>query len=112
MLADENTVFKWNGKRNSIEEWNKDQTMASAFQNSVVWYYQELALKVGNKRMQDYLDKVNYGNVNMSGGLTKFWLASTLKISPLEQVLVLRRFYSYELPFLKRNVDIVKKIMI
>ena len=112
VLADENTVFKWDGKQNSIKEWNKDQTMTSAFRNSVVWYYQELASRVGKERMQDYLTKLNYGNADMSGGLTKFWLVSSLKISPLEQVIMLRRFYSDELPFSSRNVDIVKRVMV
>ena len=35
VLADENTVFKWDGKQDSVKEWNKDHTMASAFRNSV-----------------------------------------------------------------------------
>jgi len=111
VLEDETTVFKWDGKKNYIDEWNKDHTLASAFKNSVVWYYQEVARRVGRERTQAYLKGVNYGNVNISGGLTKFWLDSSLRISPLEQVVFLRRFYSSDLPFSRTNIDIVKKIM-
>ncbi len=112
VLQDENTLFKWNGKHNYIDAWNRDHTLASAFSNSVVWYYQEVASKVGKERMQGFLREAKYGNADISGGLTEFWLDSSLRISPLEQVAFLRRFYSYELPFSRSNIDTVKKIMV
>lgn len=112
VLDDENTLIKWNGKRNYIDSWNSDHTLASAFSNSVVWYYQEVAAKVGKEKMQSFLKETAYGNADISGGLTKFWLDSSLRISPLEQVVFLRKFYSYDLLFSRRNIDIVKKIMI
>lgn len=112
ILQDENTVLKWNGKRNEIDAWNRDHTLASAFSNSVVWYYQAVASKVGREKMESLLKEADYGNIDISGGLTKFWLNSSLKISPLEQVVLLRKFYSYGLPFSRKNIDIVKNIMI
>lgn len=45
------------------------------------------------------------------GGLTKFWLGTSLQISPREQVEILKRMYHYNLPFSRRNIDIVKKII-
>ncbi len=111
VLEDENTTFRWNGKKYTIESWNKDQTLKSAVSNSVVWYFANLASQIGEEKMQDYLDKLNYGNKDISGGLTKFWLQSSLKISPMEQVDFLRRFYDYELPASKENVDIVKEVI-
>lgn len=112
ILKDENTSFKWDGTDYSIESWNKDQTLKSAVSNSVVWYFQILASKIGEDKMQDYINKVNYGNKDISGGITKFWLQSSLKISPIEQVDILRKFYDYQLPFSKRNIDIVKDVIV
>jgi bla regulator protein BlaR1 len=112
VLKDENTLFQWDGTKHSIETWNRDHTLASAFSNSVVWYYKELATQVGEKTMQEYIDKIGYGNKDISGGIDKFWLQSSIKISPMEQIELLRKFYNYELPFTKRNIDIVKNIMI
>lgn len=112
VLQDENTTFKWNGKRYPIESWNKDQTLKSAVSNSVVWYFQEVASRIGEERMQSYLNKVDYGNKDISGGLTKFWLQSSLKISPREQVDMLRKLYNNKLPFSARNINIVKKVLI
>lgn len=112
VLEDENTSFKWDGTDYSIESWNKDQTLKSAVSNSVVWYFQILASKIGEDKMQDYINKTNYGNKDISGGITKFWLQSSLKTSPIEQVNILRKFYDYQLPFSKRNIDIVKNVIV
>jgi bla regulator protein BlaR1 len=112
VLKDENTLFQWDGTKHSIEVWNQDHTLASAFSNSVVWYYKQLASQVGEKTMQEYIDKIEYGNKDISGGIDRFWLQSSIKISPMEQIELLRKFYNYELPFKKENIDVVKKIMI
>lgn len=112
VLKDENTMFKWDGRAHDIESWNRDHTLASAISNSVVWYYKMLASQVGEKVMQEYVDKIGYGNKDISGGIDKFWLQSSIEISPMEQVELLRKMYYYELPFVKENIDIVKKIMI
>lgn len=112
VIQDENTLYKWDGKKRSVEEWNKDHTLASAIKVSAVWYFQELARNVGAEKMQYYLDKTDYGNKDISGGIDQFWLQSTLEISPMEQVEMLRKLYDYQLPFSKRNIDIVKAILI
>lgn len=112
ILADENTTFKWDGTDYYNEVWNKDQTLASAITNSTFWYFQKSASKVGADSMQSYLNKVGYGNKDISGGITQFWEQSSLLISPKEQVEMLRRIYSYQIPISKRNIDIVKKILV
>lgn len=112
VVQDENSVYKWDGKKRSIEEWNRDHTLASAVKYSAVWYFQELARNVGSERMQSHLDEMNYGNRDISAGIDKFWLQSSLEVSPVEQVDMLRKLYDYQLPFSKRSVDIVKKIII
>lgn len=103
------TLFKWNGTQYTFPAWNHDQTLASATRDSVVWYFQELALRIGTERMQAYLDKIEYGNRDISGGLTKFWLQSSLQISAQEQVDLLFKLYSGKLPISPENIDIVKK---
>jgi bla regulator protein BlaR1 len=111
-LIDENTTFKWDGTVYQNTVWNKDQTLASAIENSTFWYFQQNASKVGSDRMQNYLNKVNYGNKDISGGITQFWEQSSLKISPKEQVEMLKRIYTYQIPISKKNIDIVKKILV
>ena len=55
------------------------------------------------------VDNIEYGNRDISGELTAFWLESSLKISAREQVDLLRRLYSCKLSISPQNVEIVKK---
>ncbi len=112
VAADETMVIAWNGQPSSIIAWNQDHTMASAIQNSVVWYYQALAERIGPQRMQQHLDSLPYGNRDISGGISRFWLHTSLTISAREQVDLLRRLYQDDLPFSSRNMAIVRKIII
>ncbi len=73
VIADENEIIKWDSIE-SNKEWNRDHNMRSAIKYSVVWFYQELARRVGEERMQYYIDTVGYGNRDISGGIDRFWL--------------------------------------
>ena len=97
------TLFKWNRTQYSFPYWNHDHT-GIGHPESVVWYFQELAaLYIGPERMQEYIDKIGYGNKDISGGLTTFWLGSSLQISALEQVDLLNKLYSGATAVLSRE---------
>ena len=93
-------------------DWKRDHTLASAFRNSVVWYYQEIARRVGPERMAAYLARFGYGNRDTSGVVDKFWLSSTLRISADEQVEFLRRFYDGRLGVSPEATRIAKEIFV
>jgi|WetSurMetagenome_2_1015567.scaffolds.fasta_scaffold75616_3 beta-lactamase class D len=111
VATDENFLLKWDGTKQWMESWNRDHTLKSAIANSVVWYYRELARRIGEEKMKYYIQKINYGNMDISGGLDKFWLTSSIEISATEQVEFLYKLYKNELPFSERTVNIVKDIM-
>jgi len=98
--------------------WKRDHTLRSAMKYSVVWYYRELAIRIGEPRMKNYLAKFEYGNQDISGGLASkkmfeaFWLSNSLKISADEQIEFLRKFYDEKLSVSKRSTDIVKQILV
>jgi beta-lactamase class D len=112
IIADQNFVIPWDSVVHWNPKWNKDHDLKSAFKNSTVWYYRELARRVGSEKMQYWLKKANYGNMDMSGGLDIFWLKGGLRITPEQQIDFLKRLYKSELPFSKRSTDIVKEIMV
>jgi beta-lactamase class D len=112
VIKDENFVIPWDSVTRNREELNMDHHLKSAIKHSVVWYYQELARKVGEEKMKYYIDTLHYGNMDISGGIDKFWLDNSLKISADEQVNFLHKLYTDSLPFSKTNVDIVKRIII
>ncbi len=112
VVKDLDQVFKWDGVPRSRQAWNQDHTLRSAVRESAVWYFQELAKQVGAPRMQKLVDGMNYGNRDLSGGLTKFWLESTLKISADEQVEFLRRLMRDELPLSKRSMELGRAVIV
>lgn len=111
VIKDENFVIQWDSVlRNPL--WDKNHDLRTAFANSTVWYYQELARRVGGQQMKYWLDKSSYGNADTSGGIDQFWLTGGLRISLRQQIDFLKRLHDNKLPFSKRSVDIVKNIMI
>lgn len=91
--------------------WAQDQTLATAMRDSVVWYYQEIARRIGPERMQAYVDRFDYGNRTIDGPVDQFWLNGTLQISPDEQVQFLRRFYFGELGISEATSRMIRDIL-
>ncbi|MBI5032876.1 MAG: class D beta-lactamase [Chloroflexi bacterium] len=112
VIPDENHVIQWNGTKYDVPSWNQNHTLKTAIENSVVWYYQELARRVGKEKLQHYVDAANYGNKDLSGPIDTFWLEGGLRISADEQVEFLKRLYSGDLPFSQRSLKIVKSILV
>ena len=112
VIKDEHTVIPWDSTVHPREEWNRDHTLATGFKASTVWFYQELARRIGGVCMQRYLDSVGYGNRVMGGPIDRFWLGGGLRITPREQVGFLVRLYNDALPFAPEVMHTVKEIMI
>ena len=47
----------WDGTVYPIKEWNTNQNLSTALQNSVNWYFQHLDQKVGKKQLQSNFHK-------------------------------------------------------
>lgn len=111
-ITDEKMVIKWDGIKRWNEDWNKDLTMTQAFKVSAVNYYQEVARRIGYDTMKMWIDSLHYGNMNISGPIDSFWLNNTLKISPDEQLGLVKKLYFDKLPFQKRTQQIVRDVML
>ena len=113
-LATTNTVFAWDGVPRSNRAWNKDHTLETAFQNSVVWVYQEIARSAGRSVMSDGLRRFAYGNADVGTveQLTTYWLDDTLAISALEQVEFLSKLALERLPLSAATYAAAKDIMV
>jgi beta-lactamase class D len=86
--------------------------MAEAFKVSAVNYYQEVARRIGRDTMKHWLDTLHYGNMDISGPIDSFWLNNTLKISPDEQLGLVKKLYFDKLPFSKTTQQIVRDVML
>ena len=76
--------------------------------SSVNWYFQSLDNQLGKAALQSYVQSIEYGNENINGELASYWMESTLKISPVEQVELLIALYQNNLPFTPENIQAVK----
>lgn len=111
-VRDENEIIKWDGTPKRLKVWEQDYNLLNAYKNSAVWFYQEVAKRVGVTKYRTYLKKLDYGNQDISDGLTTFWLGTSLKISPKNQLEFLQKIYKETLPFSQRTYQIGKEIMV
>lgn len=99
-----------------IESWKAETDPGSWMKNSVVWYSQQITRSLGQERFRQYVEAFDYGNLDVSGdpgkdnGLTRAWLSSSLKISPLEQVAFLRALVRRQLPVSAHAFQMIDRI--
>ncbi|MBG9376159.1 class D beta-lactamase [Panacibacter sp. DH6] len=120
-ISNERMIIPWDGvvrtfpNGDTAVSWNKDLTMDEAFRQSAVPYYQEIARRIGKDTMQTWLDSLGYGSkdqkFSIGNNLDTFWLDNTLKITPDEQLGLVKKLYFKQLPFQSRAQEIVKKAM-
>ena len=106
------TIEKWDGTQYAGRPlWEKDHHLESAIQNSVLWFFQRTAARIGAARMREYLQQIAYGNADTSGPVDRFWINGRLKISAEEQVAFLRRFYAGRVPISPSHIATVQRAL-
>ena len=108
IITPNDSVIAWNGTAYPFQTWNTDQDLYSAMQSSVNWYFQEIDKQLGASAIKNYIEKIGYGNKNINSNLSSYWMESTLKISPIEQVELLTDLYNNNFGFTPENVNTVK----
>lgn len=84
---------------------------------SVVWYSQRVTHALGAVRVTDYARKFGFGNADFSGdpgrgnGLDRAWIASSLRVSPYEQVAFLCRLIKHELPVAAQAISKAEEVV-
>ena len=117
-IVNEKMVIKWDGvirkfpNGDTATEWNKDLTMDEAFKASALPYFQEVARRIGKDTMQHWLDSLKYGTKKIKTSVDGFWLDNSLKLTPDEEMGLVKKLYFNQLPFQKRSQEIVKKVML
>jgi beta-lactamase class D len=111
-IAGKDDVLVWDGQVHDFADWNRDQTLASAFKVSCVWCYQVLARRVGADRYRTYLRDLEYGHLTEPFDGTTFWLDGALTISAVEQAGFLQRVQQRTLPFRAHAFDTLRDIML
>ena len=108
IITPEQSLISWNGQNYKYDLWNADQTLESAMQNSVTWYFQALDQQTGLSSVKKYVQEIGYGNQLIEGDISSYWINSSLKISPIEQVEMLKKLYYNQFGFSPENIKAVK----
>lgn len=103
-VKDELEVLPYGGKPQLIKEWERDMNLRDGIRVSNVPVYQELARRIGARRMQHYIDLVGYGNRKLGPVIDRFWLDGPLEISAIEQARLKARLAQRQLPFSERSM--------
>ncbi|MEO5562596.1 MAG: penicillin-binding transpeptidase domain-containing protein [Chitinophagaceae bacterium] len=111
IISNDSMVIKWDGVKRR-DAWDKDLTMYEAFRVSSVPYYQEVARRIGKDTMQHWLDSISYGTKKINSRIDSFWLDNSLKITPDEQLGLVKRLYFNQLPFFPTYQKAVKQAML
>lgn len=116
-IKDEHSIVQWPGSTDTVKygyrpNIYKNITVKEAFEVSAGWAFIEIAKKIDRSVYRKYLEACDYGNVDLSESGSDFWNFGSMGISPINQVEFLKKLYTGDLPFSKRNMDIVKRVMI
>ena len=116
VITADDSQLAWDGTTSSFQEWNQDQTLNTAMKNSVNWYFQDLDRKAGINHLRKFYSRIGYGNCLLSGADT-YWMDGSLKISPIEQVILLTGlcenrwgFRQDSLSAIRRSLRITEKL--
>lgn len=108
IISPDSSLQKWDGSPQAHDTWNQSQTLDSAMKNSVNWYFQNLDRQIGLFALRSYYRKISYGNCDLTGGIESYWAESSLKISPLEQVILLSDLLQNKWGFQEQNLQAVQ----
>lgn len=88
-----------------------DHNARTWMRDSCVWFSQVLTSKLGNEKFKKYVDEFNYGNKDISGGLSKAWLNGSIQITPREQIQFIQKLVDNQLPVSAKALEMTKNIL-
>ena len=119
VLKDEREIIKFVGIENvdTVYYGNRtdifiDMDLEEAFKKSAVWFNLEITKKVGREKYKKYIAAAGWGNMDFSEQGLDFWNFGPFMVTPVQQVEFLKKLYEGKFGFSKRNMEIVKRIMI
>jgi bla regulator protein BlaR1 len=114
--------MNYSGQIYPVAAWNQNLPLKDAFQKSCIWYFRQVIDMVGKDAVQRELTSLHYGNCDISKwegsntnplpDLNGFWLDSSLKISPIEQVGILQDIFEGNTEFSAEHIALLKNLML
>lgn len=122
VVQDEQSTMNYNDTDYHTPSWNKNLNLKEAVETSCVWYFRQIMNEVGEEKVKKELQELGYGNadtsewngsgINSIADLNGFWLDSTLRITPMEQVQVLARIFKGQTIYSEEEINILRNVML
>ena len=112
IITPEASTLLWDGTDYPFASWEQDQTMESALQQSVNWYFQALDAQVGRPTLSQWFRSIGYGNATLGSDLSTYWLDGSLLISPLQQAQLMGKLATQSLPCSSQSQEAVKHALL
>lgn len=113
--------MSYNGRNYWNDNWNRQLNLKESFQVSCVWFYHQMIYGIPASQVEKHLIDMNYGNCDLSEWhgngsnsveeLNGFWLNSSLRISPKEQVYFLEQLFEKETLYEENHLLLLKEFM-
>lgn len=108
LITRNDSDMAWDGTPYQYDEWNRDHNLFTAMASSASWYFQRLDEQLGRESLQRSFEQLHYGNAELSSSLENYWADSSLTISPVEQIEMLRKLYENQPGFAQEHIETVK----
>jgi bla regulator protein BlaR1 len=101
----------------SNPSWRHSTDPAGWLRESVVWYSQQVTSRLGAARVRSYVQEFDYGNRELSSvpgvndAVAVSELSPTLKISPFEETVFLRKVVNRSLPVSAHAYDMTARLL-
>ena len=92
-------MIRWNGKRHEFSDWNRDQTLESAFRGFMRLVLSGACPPDRSGEVPRLAEAFGLREAAQPFETTTFWLDGSLEISASEQADFLRKVYLRKLPF-------------
>jgi len=110
------TVFKWDGSPQPAHAWEADADIGKASKESILWWWERLSGQIGHDRYEAALKAYGYGDRNVDGPQTSFWLGpqngGALGVTSEQQLAFLKRFYAGALPVKPASAAVVQGLLV
>ena len=94
------------------KSWAKNQTIVTALNQSVNWYYFDLLSLMTPEMVEKYLNNLDYKKGYKVEKVHYFGLTANIKKSALDQIDFLKRLYSNNIGISEKTLEIIKKGLI
>lgn len=113
LIKNQDDVVLWDSiryPRQSLfnKSWAKNQTIVTALNQSVNWYYFDLLSLMTPEMVEKYLNNLDYKTGFKVEKVDYIWLTANIKKSALDQIDFLKRLYSNNINISEKTLEIIK----